>query len=169
MREQLKQALEILKRAEQNPEDRELFRTAVAQTLAVGVVTTTEAARGMHIPRPTLERWSSGASAPHHFFRLSVLRWLKEKAEEKLKEPLKKLLATIGRAEQNTRDDRLFEAVSGKALRAEVVTPREFARKYGMPLSTVERWRSGLSVAHVALRPRIYRWLKEKTEAKLKQ
>ncbi|OGZ07938.1 MAG: hypothetical protein A3C13_04630 [Candidatus Lloydbacteria bacterium RIFCSPHIGHO2_02_FULL_50_11] len=86
--------------------------------------------------------------------------------EDEVKKQPEQLLATIEQAKQDLKNDGLFTAVIFEALSLGAVTSREFARKWGMSQSSVERWRTGLSVPHTALRPRVYRWLKEKFEAK---
>jgi transcriptional regulator with XRE-family HTH domain len=62
-------------------------------------------------------------------------------------------------------DDEIFRAIMSDF---ELVTSAgEFARKYGMSRSTISRWRSGHSVPHPALRPRIYQWLRKLANAKV--
>jgi len=65
----------------------------------------------------------------------------------------------------NSSDDETFHAIMTDF---ELVTnPGEFRGKYGMSRSTISRWRSGHSVPHPALRPRIYQWLRKLANAKV--
>ena len=62
-------------------------------------------------------------------------------------------------------DDETFRAIMANF---ELVTNAgEFARKYGMSRSTISRWKSGHTVPHPALRPRIYQWLRKLANAKV--
>ena len=55
------------------------------------------------------------------------------------------------------RDDQIFRAIMADF---ELVTSAsDFAVKYGMSRSTISRWKSGETVPHPALRPRIYQWM----------
>ena len=84
MKEKLEQLLETIKRAEQDPNDDALFREVVDRTLRLGVVDLLDAATGLCVSLPTVNRWCMGQSAPHPLARPSVYQWLKKKIEEKL-------------------------------------------------------------------------------------
>lgn len=84
MEEQLLRLLETINRAEQNPEDERLFQESVGRALRLEVVDLLDAAKGLRVSLPTVNRWCMGFSAPHRVGRPAVLRWLKEKTQEKL-------------------------------------------------------------------------------------
>lgn len=152
-----------------HPDSKESFRECMTWGFKLGVFTVDSAANELRVARPTVYRWCHGESAPHPITRTSVMRWLKKRVEEKLEARRESLdrLKVIVAAEQDLKDDRRFKEVVEKVLEF-VVTPSEFREKYGMSPRTVARWRTGVSVPHLALRSRIYPWLKEKIETKLK-
>ncbi len=69
---------------ERNPENEMLFREAVRQAFLLEVTTLVDAATGLCVSMPTINRWCMGQSAPHPLGRIAVMQWLKAEVEKKI-------------------------------------------------------------------------------------
>ena len=61
----------------------DLFVRLLTESLSVLNMSDTDAADGLRVARPTIDRWKRGVSAPHPFMRSSIYRWFVEKIQSR--------------------------------------------------------------------------------------
>ena len=75
---ELKTYIATLQKAD--PKDDKVFHDIVARGMEVLRLLDTDLAHQFGVSRPTVNRWRSGANAPHPFMRKPVFAWLKSRA-----------------------------------------------------------------------------------------
>ena len=84
-----------------------------------------------------------------------------------MKEQLERLLEMLERAEGDLENRPLFMVVLDLVLTSGLVTRQMLADELETAPSTVERMRNGTANPHIAVHHSVYRFLKEKAEAKI--
>ena len=69
--------------------------------------------------------------------------------------------------EPDCEDDLFFTNTIKAVFEMRLVKEHEFRNTWAMSRLTLERWKAGESFPHSALRPRIFKWLREKTLEKI--